>query len=284
MPVWNRIRKRPWSTAGIAVAAIVVAFFASLSMATPRLDRDWTENLAVMPKVTMNQESFALDPVMDWSYNADGPATKGSTTFAAKFADLKNIWLMVEPQPGQPYAAHTLLLFEFSNDRVVGLTVEARLEKDEIYSAIDGMLNKYELAYMWNTAKELLTRRAVFLKKDIYVYPLTLSPEQRQSFLRSLLDRSVDIQIHPRFYNTFASNCTNELAKAAKLAWHPSWILTGYSPQRLFGLKIIPGATFEAAKEQARMDKEIISWNGLSSQDFNHALLSELRKRAGGTP
>ena len=284
MPVWNWIRKRPWATAGIAAAAIVVAFFASLSMATPRLGREWTENLAVMPKVTMDQDAFTLDPAMDWSYTADGPATKGSTTFSGRFADLKNIWLMVEPQPGQPYAAHTLLLFEFSNDRFVGLTVEARLEKDEIYSAIDGMLNKYELAYMWNTAKELLTRRAVFLKKYIYVYPLTLSQEQEQSFLRSLLDRSVDIQIHPRFYNTFASNCTNELAKAAKLAWHPSWVLTGYSPQRLFGLKIIPGETFQAAKEQARMDKEIVSWNGLSSQDFNHALLSELRKRGGGTP
>ncbi|MEQ1609533.1 MAG: DUF4105 domain-containing protein [Hyphomonadaceae bacterium] len=284
MPVWNWIRKRPWARAGIAAFAFVVAFFASLSLAKPRLDREWTENLAVMPKVTMDQEGFALDPVMDWTYTADGPATKGSTTFAARFAELKNVWLMVEPQPGQPYAAHTLLLFEFPEDRIVGLTVEARLEKDEIYSAIDGMLNKYELAYMWNTVKELLTRRAVFLNKEIDVYPLTLSQEQKQAFLRSLLDRAVDIQIHPRFYNTFASNCTNELAKAAKLAWHPSWILTGYSPQRLFGLKIIPGATFEAAKEQARMDKEIVSWNDLSSQDFNHALLSELRRRAGATP
>ncbi len=284
MSVWNWIRKRSWATAGIAAFAFVVAFFASLSLAKPRLDREWTENLAVMPKVTMDQEEFALDPVMDWTYTADGPATKGSTTFAARFAELKNLWLMVEPQPGQPYAAHTLLLFEFPEDRIVGLTVEARLEKDEIYSAIDGMLNKYELAYMWNTAKELLTRRAVFLKKETDVYPLTLSREQKQSFLRSLLDRAVDIQIHPRFYNTFASNCTNELAKAAKLAWHPSWILTGYSPQRLFGLKIIPGATFGAAKEQARMDKEIVSWNDLSSQDFNHALLSELRRRAGATP
>lgn len=281
MPVWNWIRKRPWATAGIAIATLIAALMGSMAMATPRLDRDWAENLAVMPKVTMTADSFSLDPVMDWSYNADGPVTKESTTFAANFADVKNIWLMVEPQPGQPYAAHTLLLFEFPDDRMVGLTVEARLEKDEVYDAVQGALNKYELAYMWNTAKELLTRRATFLKKDIYVYPLTLSAEQKQAFLRTLLQRTIDVSTHPRFYNTLASNCTNELAKAAKLSWHPSWILTGYSPQRLYDLKMIPGPDFDSARRLALIGNEIRSWNDFPSREFDRALIAELHRRHG---
>jgi hypothetical protein len=143
------------------------------------------------------------------------------------------------------------------------------------------MLNKYELAYMWNTAKEVLERRAVYLDKDIYIYPLTLSAEQRQSFLRGLLERSIDIQVHPRFYNTLASNCTNELAKAAKLAWHHSWILTGYSPQRLYDLKMIPGPTFKAARERAFIADQLRAWNDLPSRDFDRTLLAELRRRHG---
>ena len=75
-----------------------------------------------------------------------------------------------QPQPGQPYAAHTLLLFEFPGDRMVGLTVEARLEKTETYSAVDGMFNRYELAYMWNTAKELLTRLTAEYEQISYDY------------------------------------------------------------------------------------------------------------------
>ncbi len=141
----------------------------------PRTDRDWVANLSVMPKVDLGADDFSLDPVMDWSYTADGPATKTSTSFTAKYADIRNAWFMVEPQPGQPYAAHTLILNSSSPDDIVGLTVEARLEKTETYSAVDGLFNKFELAYMWNTAKELLTRRATFLKKDIYVYPLALT-------------------------------------------------------------------------------------------------------------
>jgi hypothetical protein len=281
LPVLDWIRFHPWSTAAISIAVLVVAFMIYMSSATPRLDRDWTENLAVMPKVTLDGDDFALDPVMDWSYTADGPARKDTTSFAGKISEVKNIWFMVEPQPGQAYAAHTLLLFEFPDDRIVGLTVEARLEKNETYDAVAGMLNKYELAYMWNTAKEVLERRAVYLDKDIYIYPLTLSAEQRQSFLRGLLERSIDIQVHPRFYNTLASNCTNELAKAAKLAWHHSWILTGYSPQRLYDLKMIPGPTFKAARERAFIADQLRAWNDLPSRDFDRTLLAELRRRHG---
>lgn len=281
MPILNWIKSRPWSTAGIFVLALVVGFVIYMSSAKPRLDRDWTENLAVMPEVTLNGDDFALDPVMDWTYTPDGPATKDTTSFAAKISEVKTIWLMVEPQPGQPYAAHTLLLFEFPDDRIVGLTVEARLEADEEYDAVQGLLNKYELAYMWNTAKELLERRAVYLKKDIYIYPLTLSAEQRQAFLRGLLERSIDIQIHPRFYNTLFSNCTNELAKTAKLAWHHSWILTGYSPQRLYDLKMIPGPTFNAARDLASIGDQLRSWNDLPSREFDSTLLAELHRRHG---
>lgn len=281
MPILNWIKSRPWSTAGIFILALGSGFMAYMSSATPRLDRDWTENLAVMPKVTINGDDFALDPVMDWTYTPDGPATKVSTTFAAKISEVKNIWFMVEPQPGQAYAAHTLLLFEFPDDRIVGLTVEARLERNEEYDAVQGALNKYELAYMWNTAKELLERRAVYLKKDIYIYPLSLSAEQKQAFLRGLLERSIDIQTHPRFYNTLFSNCTNELAKAAKLAWHPSWILTGYSPQRLYDLKMIPGPTFASARALASIGDQLRAWNSLPSRDFDRTLLAELRKRHG---
>lgn len=281
MPILDWIRFHPWSTAAISIAVLIVGFIIYMSSATPRLDRDWTENLAVMPKITIAGDDFTLDPVMDWSYSADGPAQKTTTSFAARLSDVKNIWFMVEPQPGEAYAAHTLLLFEFPDDRIIGLTVEARLEKDETYDAVAGVLNKYELAYMWNTAKEVLERRAVFLNKDIYIYPLTLSAEQKQAFLRSLLQRSIDVQTHPRFYNTLTSNCTNELAKAARLSWHPSWILTGYSPQRLYDLKMIPGPTFKAARDLASIGDKLRIWNALPSRDFDRTLLAELRRRHG---
>jgi hypothetical protein len=281
MKVFDWIKRRPWASAGIVLAALTAIFMGSVATATPRLDRDWVENLARMPEVDQTTDGFSLDPVMDWSYRPDGPAAKDMTTFAAKFADLRNLYFVVEPQPGGDYAAHTLILFEFASDRIVGLTVEARLEKGETYSALDGLLNKFELSYIWASAKDLLTRRVTFLKKEIYVYPLQLSEEQKQKFLHAVIDRTISVETKPRFYNTLTSNCTNELAKAANIDWHYSWILTGYSPQRLYDLKLITGPDFDTAREQALMTKEIAAWNDLPDAEFDRMLLAEVRKRSG---
>ena len=54
---------------------------------------------------------------------------------------------------------------------------------------------------------------------------------------------------------------------------------TGYSPQRLYELKLIPGETFEKAKADALLRDQIASWNALSSPEFDSALLAELRRR-----
>lgn len=281
MPVLEWIRKRPWRTAGLAVAALCAVLATPVLLAEPRLDRKWVDNLAHMPNVSLSPGSFALDHVADWSYTREGPATREAITFANMFDDLRNVWFMVEPQPGGEYAAHTLILFEFGGDRIVGLTVEARLEQGETYDAIAGAFNRYELSYIWATARELLTRRVTFLDKDVYVYPLQLDESQKRNFLRLLLEGTIDVSTQPRFYNTITSNCTNELAKVAGLGWHYSWVLTGYSPQRLYELKLIPGETFEAARQSALLKTEIASWNDLSSRDFDKALLAELRRRHG---
>jgi hypothetical protein len=282
--VLQRARKKPLLSA-LAIALLALLLFALFVMTrTPLLNRDWKDHLAVMPAIEMSATDFTLGPATDWTYAPEGPTEKGTVSFSANYADLKNVWFMVEPQPGGGYAAHTLVLFEFAGDRIIGLTVEARQEKNESYDAFLGLFNKFELAYIWSTSKELLTRRAVFLKKDIYVYPLHLNEKQKGDFLKALLLATKSIETRPRFYNTFTSNCTNELGKVARIPWHYSFILTGYSPQYLQRLKYIPGDDFEATKAKAKLDPEIRVWNSLPSPEFDKVLLAELRNRFGAAP
>lgn len=283
MLVWNWIRKRPWTGFAIGLGGALAILAGSIMLAEPRLDRKWVDHLATMPAIELAQGSFSLDHVMDWSYAKDGPTAKASGTFASTFDDLRDVWFVVEPQPGGDYAAHTLVLFEFGGDRIVGLTVEARLEEGETYDAVAGAFNRFELAYVWATARELLTRRVTYLDKDVYVYPLQLEAQQKRNFLRLLLEGTMDVSTHARFYNTITSNCTNELAKVAGLGWHYSWVLTGYSPQRLYELKLIPGGSFEEVKAKALLKDQIASWNDLPSREFDKALLAELRRRFSGT-
>lgn len=247
----------------------------------PRGDRNWVEHLVQMPTIELRGDGFTLGPATDWSYDGAGAAEKKFTTASESFADLKNVWFVMEPHPGMRPMAHTLVLFEFPDDRIIGLTVEARREAHEKYSAFWGLFNRFELAYVWSTARDLLTRRAVFLKHDILVYPLQLSTEQKQAFLRGVLAKTIDVSTRPRFYNTLVSNCTNELAKTAGLGWHYSFVLTGYSDERLFALKLIPGESIAEAREKAVMTDKVRALAGRPAREFDRELLAELRGRHG---
>jgi hypothetical protein len=275
---------RSWLSGALAVLIVLCLLGAPVVFAKPRLDRNWVENLAVMPVIDIREDSFGLGPATDWSYNAEGPVAKDYTTFTAGFGELKNVWFVLEPHPGMKPMAHTFILFEFADDRMIGLTVEARREANEAYSAVLGAFNKFELAYIWSTPKDLLTRRATFLAHDVLIYPLTLSADQKLAFLKSLLVKTAAVSTTPRFYNTLFSNCTNELAKTAGLKWHYAFILTGYSPERLYKLKMIPGATFAEAESRALLTQKVRDLNDLPSTEFDHALLQELRSRYASPP
>ncbi|MBI1341213.1 DUF4105 domain-containing protein [bacterium] len=280
--VLSWLERRPWSGVALVALAICVAAFMRTLVERPRSDRNWVEHLALMPAIDRDDAGFRLALATDWSYTPEGPADKRYTSFAAEFADLRNVWFVLEPHPGMKPMAHTLVLFEFADDRMIGLTIEARREANEAYSAVAGMFNAFELAFIWSTPRDLLTRRAVMLAHDVMVYPLRLDDGQKERFLIRLLDETAKLERTPRFYNTLGSNCTNELAKFALLDWHPSWVLTGYSAERLFALGLIPGQDFASAQRGARLTEEIRSWASLSAETFDARLLSELRRRAGG--
>lgn len=252
----------------------------SCASTTPRADRDWYPYLARTAQVEAAQERFAVAPVSDWSYDANGVVAERYGEAAVAFADLRRVWFMLEPQPGSTLAAHTLLLFEFEGDRLLGLTIEARRERQEDYSALTGLFNAYELAYVWASARDLLTRRAVMLDHEVFVYPVDIPLARAQDLLRRTLERTDALETGPRFYNTVTSNCTNELAKAADLGWHHSFVFTGTSDNYLFRRGVLPGASFADANVRADITHWLKAANeAVPESHFDAALLAELRRR-----
>jgi hypothetical protein len=276
---WAKQRPLPAAFAGFLLA--VAAFgLVTCATATPRHDRDWYPYLSRIAHVDLDAERFAVAPVIDWDYRASGPTEETYTEAAFDFAGLKQVWFVLEPQPGSRLTAHTFLLFEFEGDRLLGVTIEARREADEDYSAVRGAFNVYELAYVWASARDLLTRRAVYLGHEVFVYPIAITDEQARTLLRRLLQRTDELEAQPRFYNTLFSNCTNELAKATELDWHYSFILTGASDEHLFRERLIPGANFAEAHARSDITPFVRELNtSVGKPGFDAALLAELRRR-----
>ncbi|MEL7481517.1 MAG: DUF4105 domain-containing protein [Pseudomonadota bacterium] len=264
---------------GVAALAVLVAVGAK----TPRHDREWRAEIAVLPEVSLAGDRLTVSEVRDWTYTAEGPRETAYRPRSEELENLRGLWLMVEPFGGSPAIAHTLVLFEFEGGRLLGLTIEARKEVGEIYSPVDGALNTYELGYIWAEARDLLVRRVRYLRHEVYVYPLDLSAANARSFLTGLAETSMALSERPRFYNTLFSNCTNELAKTAGVNWTPAFILTGYAAPALYDADVIPGAAqgvpFEAVRARADMTAAIARLPDGSAEAFDRALLAELSRR-----
>jgi Domain of unknown function (DUF4105) len=265
--------------AGLAAWALLALGACALGPA--RADRDWYPYLARVSQVERSETAFTIAPISDWSYNRDGPTAQTYASAAFALDDLRQVWFVLEPQPGSALAAHTLLLFEFTDDRLLGLTIEARREAGEEYSAVRGAFNAFELSYLWGSARDFLTRRAVLLGHEVFVYPVAIADERKRRLLTWLLQRTDELEARPRYYNTLFSNCTNELAKAAGFSWAPAFILTGRSDEYLFRRGIIPGADFATAHARSDLSDFIAGLNEAPPEAFDAALLAELRRRNG---
>ncbi len=270
----------PLRPAFFAIAAILLLGALGSIAASARLDRDWYPYLWRTPDVALSEANFTITPVSDWRYaGIDLVAQEQYGQAAYRFEDLRNVWFVLEPQPGSQLAAHTLLLFEFEGDRLLGLTIEARRETHEEYSALWGLFNAFELAYIWGSARDFLTRRVIMLDHEVFVYPVAITDAQKRDLLRTLLMRTESLETRARYYNTIFSNCTNELAKAAGFDWAPAFVLTGRSDEYLFERRIIPGESFEAAHARSDITAFVATLNQAPPEAFDKALLTELRRR-----
>jgi hypothetical protein len=271
----------PLRPAILSIAAILaLGAFASVT-GPARADRNWYPYLARTTDVELGADRFAVTPVSDWSYARSGETAQTYGDASYGFDQLRHVWFMLEPQPGSQLAAHTLLLFEFEGDRLLGLTIEARREVNEDYSALSGLFNAFELAYVWGTARDFLTRRTVMLDHEVFIYPVAISADQQRALLQRLLERTQSLETQPRYYNTILSNCTNELAKAAELDWTPAFIFTGRSDEYLFRHDILPGGSFARAHARSDMTDFITALNQAPPERFDAELLAELRRRFG---
>lgn len=269
----------PLRPAIASIVAILVLGAAAKISGPPLLHRDWYPYLGRTAQVDMVGQGFAVSPVSDWSYSHEGVTNERYIEASFNLDELRDVWFMLEPQPGSQLAAHTLLLFEFEGDRLLGLTIEARREQGEEYSALNGVFNAFELAYVWGTARDLLIRRAVMLDHEVFVYPVDITDAQKRVLLTRLLRRTDYLETRPRYYNTITSNCTNELAKAAGFNWAPAYILTGRSDEYLFERGIIPGESFERAHALSNVTAFVQALNHAPTASFDAELLRELRRR-----
>lgn len=258
----------------IILTLIILGVALLTLLRSPRTDREWEPHQAPTPVFSPQTDGvWRLSPLREYAFDASGPVRTDWRDISLRPNDLSEIWFFVEPFAGWDGVGHTFLsfVFEGKSPQVVSVSVEARKEVGEEYSALRGLFNAYELLYQWSTEQDIVTRITQHLGHDLYAYKLDVSPEQARAILDHFIQRTNRLHARPRFYNTITSNCTNELAKAVNeaypgaLPWRREHVFTGRSDRYLLQRGFIAGdGDYQEVRERANI-REIIS--GLSIED-----------------
>ena len=112
-----------------------------------------------------------------------------------------------------PAIAHVFLSFGFGDDHVA-VSVEARKERGEGYSSVQGFFKRYELIYVVGDERDLIRVRTNYRRdppEDVYLYRVRGPVENARRLFLEYVRAINALRERPRFYDTLTTNCTTTI-------------------------------------------------------------------------
>ncbi|MFT5302096.1 MAG: hypothetical protein ACI814_002910 [Mariniblastus sp.] len=241
----------------------------------PSNERDWSPEVATVPRAEVNGPQFTLRNIRNCKYAS-------SEDFVVNYYDrqilidqIRAVDFIVVPFNGVPKLAHTMMSFGLDDGSYLAVSVEVRKERGEKFNAVKGFGNKFELIYVLSDERDVIRLRTRFRKSDVYVYPTVATPEQAQTLFADVITRVNKLAVEPEFYNSISNNCTTNIAG------HVNQL----SPDKItYGWKVLlPGLSAEYAYELGLLDnrvpfedlKSTALINELAETNFDDPLFSQ---------
>jgi hypothetical protein len=216
---------------------------------TPSNDRDWAPEVARLPYATIAGDLVTVHDIRNFDYSTE-------TDFAPAYYDrtfdlrrLDAVDLVTSYWMG-PAIAHVFVSFGFA-DQHIAVSIEARKERNEGYSSIQGFFRRYELIYVVGDERDLIRVRTNYRRdppEDVYLYRVRGPADNlRRLFLEYV--RAINaLRDEPRFYNTLTTNCTTTILLHTR-------VNPGHLP--LSWKVLLSGHAAEYAWEQGRLDPSL---------------------------
>ncbi len=195
----------------LIVALLLIAGVVSMKLISPKLDRDWSLDQAVLPSAEFATEGKVhIKNVRNFVYSSTTEYVVQYYDTTVDLTELKTVDYIVEPF-GDIGAAHTFVSFGFADGEQIAISVEIRKEKGETFSPWKGLMRQYELMYVIADERDVINLRANHRNHEVFVYPTIATPEQAVVLFKSMLERTNSLANSPEFYNTVTSNCTTNI-------------------------------------------------------------------------
>ena len=200
---------------GTALAVLGVAFVALLlywRSIAPSNDRDWAPEVARTPHATIAGDLVTLHDIRNFDYRTETDFTPAYYDRTFDLRRLDALDLVTSYWMG-PAIAHVFLSFGFGEDHVA-VSVEARKERNEGYSSVQGFFKRFELIYVVGDERDLIRVRTNYRRdppEDVYLYRVRAPIENARRLFLEYVRAINELAERPRFYDTLTTNCTTTI-------------------------------------------------------------------------
>jgi hypothetical protein len=156
------------------------------------------------------------------------------------------------------------LSFAFAGGEHLAISIEARKEKGEGYSTVNGFFRQYELYYVVADERDLIGLRTNYRAdppEQVYVYPLRGQQAAARLLFMDYIDKINALEQRPAFYNSLTTNCTtniwtNSNVNPGRLPLSWKILASGHVPEYLFenGRLEDHGLPFEQLQQRAHVN------------------------------
>jgi len=243
--VVSRLRWPAFVAYAVALVLVLVAW----NMATPRNDRDWQSEVAVLPYATIRGDLVTVHNIRNFDYRTETDFTPAyyDRTFDLRHldrVDLLSVYWM------GPAIAHLFVSFGFGDDHLA-VSIEVRKTRSKEYSTVAGFFRQFELVYVAGDERDVIRLRTNYRKsppEEVYMFRTVGTMENgRRVFLDYIKDMNL-IKDRPRFYNTLTTNCTTMIL--AHTTMNPGHLPMSWKV-------LLSGYAAEYAYDQGRLDRSL---------------------------
>ncbi|HXJ78959.1 MAG TPA: DUF4105 domain-containing protein [Candidatus Methylomirabilis sp.] len=255
--VMRRTRRVALPVFALAFAAVLVVW----TTATPRNDRDWQPEVAVLPYADIKGDLVTVHNIRNFDYRTETDFTPAYYDKTFDLRRLDRVDLVAVYWMG-PAIAHLFVSFGFGDDHLA-ISIEARKDRTREYATLPGFFKQYELVYVVADERDVIRVRTNYRKsppEEVYLFRVIGPIENgRRVFLDYMRDMN-RLREHPRFYNTLTTNCTTMIvAHTAVNTGHIpySWkiFMSGYAPEYAYDRgRLDQSLPFEELKERSHIN------------------------------
>ena len=254
----------------LALAALVAVVATLFANKTPSHNGDWTLPQRRLPTIAINDNDFSIAGIRDFRYDANLRVVREAYIDEHyQFNDLQRLWFGLshfgdDVESKDNGLAHAFLSFEFTGNRFLALSIEARLQQGQQYHPLKGLLRNYSKIYLFGTEADIIGLRSHHRHERVLLYPLNIDRDTGVALLRRYLAEAQALEHQAAYYNTLTDNCLTGLLRASGqfTTWdfvsNSQLILPGHSDELAVELKLIDSTLgLSDLRDHAKIDATI---------------------------